>query len=91
METRALPSSTRHNNAGLPTLGNEESRWGSKLDWEKVREIRRVSSLACRGCGEPPTNVQLARKFGISPPMVHKILTNKSWRIENDPAHRDPE
>jgi len=69
-------------------MSNGEQHWTGKLDWQKVRDIRRRSAEICPGCGETLTNVQLARQFGISTAMVHKILKNKSWRIESDPKRQ---
>ncbi len=58
-----------------------------KLNWHKVREIRHRSTEICSSCGETPSNVALARQFGVSRVMVHKILKNKSWKAELDPGH----
>ena len=45
----------------------------AKITWDDAREIRRLDSL---GVESRPT---IAKKFGISNAMVHKICKNTSW------------
>lgn len=52
-----------------------EGHWNNtKLNWDKVNEIRRLKS-----CGKY-TNKEIAKKFDISPKYVGEICTNKKWK-----------
>lgn len=69
------------------TAARKDTRPRKKLDWPQVREIRALAASQCLHCGRPLTGVELARQFSVSAVMVHKVLTNKSWRIEDDPLY----
>lgn len=49
-----------------------------KLTWAIVREIRHR-----RAAGERPSD--LAREFSTTPTTIYLIVTNRQWKIENDP------
>jgi hypothetical protein len=49
-------------------------RWSKKLNWIKVREIRKLATNN--------SQASIARKFGISQTMVSAVIMNKAW-VEN--------
>jgi hypothetical protein len=49
-----------------------EAHVNSKLDWDKVKEIR--SYIGQRGMG-----VALARKFGVSGAVITEVQKNRTW------------
>lgn len=64
--------------AGNYELRSFEAHKGAKLDWPKVREIRRRRT---------ESKFRLAQEFGVDESMIRKILNNKFWPIEKDPQH----
>jgi hypothetical protein len=58
-----------------PVSHTENVRRGSHtvLDWEKVREIRRLAAMGSK-------QVKIAERFGITRTQVWHIVHNRQWR-----------
>jgi len=52
---------------------NESQRGSRKLNWDKVDKIRRLHAEGRFTLGE------LAKTFGVSRPMIHYVVTEKTW------------
>lgn len=72
-----MPKNAPKNPEGYNDL--DPTSYGSKLDWPKVREIRRRLDN-----GE--TQKSIADDFGIGPNMVSRIKLKKSWWPDPDDA-----
>ena len=48
----------------------------SKLDWDKVAEIRALSASGATQRG-------LGKLYGVASPTIHQILHNRTWKLEN--------
>ena len=66
------------NKAGRGNYVTCEDHPDSKLNWAKVREMRRRYAAGEKGAA-------LAREFGISQGTCSMMLNNKTWKIEKDP------
>ena len=53
-------------------------RRAAKLNWEKVREIRRLAENGCHV-------KTLAQEYGVTPANIRAILRGKTW-VETEPA-----
>lgn len=57
-----------------------EEHHAHKLDWEKVRYIRRVYQGGSRTYGASA----LARRFGVDRSTISAVVFNETWRENND-------
>ena len=59
-----------------------EQHYNARLTWADVRMIRhRRACIKCAG-----TLAEIAAAYGISSPMVYKIVAEQSWHPDHDPA-----
>ena len=57
----------------MPAPPRHEAHWSAKLNWEKVREIRRLYSTGNYSQSE------LAKKFGVIQRQIYNIVTLRNW------------
>lgn len=62
-------------------IGIGENNPNSKLNWEKIREIRKK----CLGF----SSLKLAKEYGVGKATILRIINNKTWKIENDPSNQE--
>jgi len=65
----------------VTTIGENVRRGErAKLDWLKVREIRRLHAAGGM------THAMIGGLFGVSASAITMIINNRRWRTEDDPA-----
>lgn len=92
IETNNIPSNLywgthQQNMDDMEANGNRikgENHPGAILNWDKVREIRRLYAE-----GMKPAHI--AKKFGVAGTRVHSIIRNKTWKERSDDCHLSSE
>lgn len=59
----------------MANMSRNEQHHSSKLDWEKVREIRAIQDI---------DNITIAARYGVTARVIWLVLCNKAW---HDPAY----
>lgn len=67
-----------------------EAHHEAKLDWAKVREIRRLVASRCPTCRAVVKQADIAPRFGVSLVLIHKDVHNRGWLREHDPLNEVP-
>lgn len=62
-----------------PAYGEAHSN--SKLTWRAVRKIRSLYQFGVYGCQ------RLATRFGVTPHLIHLVVTGNAWKEENRPVN----
>lgn len=57
-----------------------EAHYASKLDPDKVREIRRLAEPREDGIGRPPSAKVLATMYGVSETTITAIIKRRTWK-----------
>ena len=60
-------------NRDLSGISGENSRF-SKLDWDKVKEIRRLYAHG-------KTIKNLSSEFGVGSDTIRRVVNNKTWKV----------